>query len=183
MSDTGRLLTAAEFVRFPDDDYRYELVEGRLVRMSPTGWEHGRIVSRLLVRLSEHAGSRRLGLVVPEVGFKLRSNPDTVRGPDLAFVRQDRLPAEKVRGFWSGPPDLAIEVLSPDDRPAEMRDKVEEYLSSGVVAVVVVDPDDISITTYRRLSSPVTSRDGDSLDLGDVVEGFQLKVSEVFGTP
>ena len=181
MSDAARLLTAAELERLPDDDYRYELVEGRLVRMSPTGWEHGRIVARLLVRLNQYGESRKLGLAVTEVGFKLRSNPDTVRAPDVAFVRQERLPAEKLRGFWNGPPDLAVEVLSPADRPNEIRDKVEEYLSSGVLAVVVVDSDDTSVTTHRRLSPPVTARDDDELDLGDVVEGFRCAVPEIFG--
>jgi Uma2 family endonuclease len=180
MSDSGRLLTAAELERFPDDDYRYELVDGRLVRMSPTGWEHGRIVMRIGVLLGAHLRDRDLGAVVSEVGFKLHSNPDTVRGPDIAFVRQERLPAGKLRGFWNGPPDLAIEVLSPEDRPNDIHDKMEEYLSSGVLAVVVVDPGDTSVTTYRRLSSPVTAREGDELDLDDVVEGFRCRASEIF---
>ena len=179
MSDTGRLLTAAELERFPVDDYRYELVEGRLVRMSPTGWEHGRIVMRFGFLLGAYLRDRDLGAVVSEVGFKLRSDPDTVRGPDIAFVRQERLPTGKLRGFWNGPPDLAIEVLSPDDRPHEIRDRVEEYLSSGVLAVVVVDPEDASVTTHRRLSSPVTAREGDELDLDDVVEGFRCTVREI----
>src|SRR6478672_9366656 len=116
MPADARLVTAEELEKFPDDDYRYELVEGRVVRMSPVGYRHGRIVVRIAVLLSGHVERHQLGVVLTDVGFKLASNPDTVRGTDLAFIRQARLPAQDLPGFWEGPPDLVIEVLSPDDR-------------------------------------------------------------------
>ena len=180
MSDTSRLVTAAELEKFPDDDYRYELVEGRVIRMSPTGYEHGRIVARLLWLLETHLRARRVGSVVTEVGFKLRSNPDTVRAPDVAFVRQARIPTATLKGFWTGPPDLAIEVLSPDDRAVDLRAKVEEYLSCGVAVVVVIDPDEPNATIHRATVRSVTLRSGDQLDLDDVVEGFRCSLQEVF---
>ena len=71
--------------------------------------------------------------------------------------------------------------MSPDDRPGDVSAKVEEYLTSGVLAAVVVDPDGMSVTTYRRLSPPVTARNDEELDLADVVEGFRCFARELFG--
>jgi Uma2 family endonuclease len=180
MSDATRLVTAEELERFPDDDYRYELVEGRVIRMSPTGWEHGRIVMRVGFLLGQHVRSTNLGEVVTEVGFTLRSNPDTVRAPDVAFVRRERIPTGRLRGFWTGSPDLAIEVLSPDDRATGIHAKVEEYLTCGVLAVIVLDPDDATATIHRRLAPPVTVCDNDEIELDDVVVGFRCAVRELF---
>jgi len=180
MPADARLVTAEELERFANDDYRYELVEGRVVRMSPVGFEHGRIVMRLGSLLVRHAQERSLGAVVTEVGFKLASNPDTVRGPDLAFIRRSRIPPQEVRGFWNGPPDLVAEILSPDDRAPEIRAKVEDYLARGVSAIIVVDPDDRTVTTYRPSTSAVTLRDNDMLELGDVVSGFRCSLRDIF---
>src|SRR6185369_5108060 len=123
MSEATRLVTAEELEKFPSDDRRYELVEGRLVRMSPVGPPHGQVVVRLTVLLDSHVRSRHLGSLMTEVGFTLATDPDTVRAPDLALLRQSRQLLKTVRGFWKGAPDLAIEVLSPDDRPADVREK------------------------------------------------------------
>lgn len=181
MSDTARLVTAEELEKFPDDDYRYELVEGRIIRMSPVGVLHGGVTAGLLAMLVQHAKAYNLGLVATEVGFKLATNPDTVRAPDIAFVRRDRLPATGLpRGFWHGPPDLAAEVLSPEDRPSEVREKVEEYLTHGVTLVLVIDPDSQTVTAHRRLAAPVMLTEDDKLDLNDVVPGFNCRVREIF---
>ena len=180
MSETARLVTAAELERLPDDDYRYELVEGRLIRMSPVGFEHGFLVIRLGRLVDEHVRARHLGFVVSEVGFKLRSNPDTVRAPDVAFLRLERLAAERPKGFWTGAPDLAIEVLSPDDRPGDVREKVEEYIHHGVPLVVIVDPDSQTATIHRRGVAPETYSREEQLDLSDVVDGFRCSISAIF---
>jgi Uma2 family endonuclease len=182
MPADARLVTAEELEKFPDDDYRYELVEGRVVRMSPVGFQHGRIVVRIAALLYKYVESRHLGVVLTEVGFKLASNPDTVRGPDLAFIRGTRLPARDLTGFWDGPPDLAVEVLSPDDRATEIRAKVEQYLERGVAAVVVVDPDGRTITVHRPSAPPLTlTAADDRLDLDDVVPGFHCSLGEILG--
>jgi Uma2 family endonuclease len=179
MPETGRLVTAEELEKFPDDDYRYELVEGRLIRMSPVGLPHGEIVMNIGARLLPHVRRQGLGLVVTEVGFTLKRNPDTVRAPDVAFIRRDRLPADR-RGFYNGPPDLAIEVLSPDDTRSEVRDKVAEYLACGVPLVIVVDPDEQSATVSRPTMEPVRLSGNDVLDLSDIVDGFSCHVQELF---
>ncbi len=181
MSDAARLVTAAQLEKFPDDDYRYELVEGRVIRMSPVGYQHGRLVARLLVLLDQHLRRHNLGVAVTEVGFTIASDPDTVRAPDIAFIRQNRLPAIDPRGFWQGPPDLAIEVLSPDDRPSEVRIKVEEYLACGVPLVLVINPDEKSVTTFRPSRSSTTLRgDEEILGLDEVVSGFRCTLREIF---
>jgi len=181
MSETSRVVTAEELERFPSDDRRYELVEGRVVRMSPVGYQHGRTVARVLFLFGQHLEGRNLGVVVTEVGFKLASNPDTVRAPDVAFIRQDRIPSSDPRGFLTGPPDLAVEMLSPDDRPAEIEAKVDEYFARGVALVLVIDAGLKTVTVFRSPVSPVTLRDGDDLlDLNDVVPGFSCQVHEIF---
>jgi Uma2 family endonuclease len=179
MSETTRLVTAEELERYPDDDYRYELVEGRIIRMSPVGYDHGRVVARAIYLLQQHLAGDPTGVVLTEVGFKLASNPDTVRAPDVAFIHRRRLPPTRA-GFWHGQPDLAIEVLSPDDRPGEIRAKVTEYLAHGVDAVVIVDPDSQSVAVHRRAEASQTLTGDDVLDLDPVVPGFRCTVSSVF---
>jgi Uma2 family endonuclease len=182
MPNAARFVTAQELERYPEDDWRYELAEGRVIRMSPVGYEHGRVVARLLYLLERHFRSHRtLGAAMTEVGFKLASDPDTVRAPDVAFLRHERIPAPPARGFVNGPPDLAMEVLSPDDTPSAIGAKVDEYLSQGVTLVVVVNPDEKTVTSCRRLLPPVTSRSGDErLDLDDVIPGFSCSLEEIF---
>jgi Uma2 family endonuclease len=181
MPERTPLVTSAELARIAArDDYRYELVAGRVIRMSPVGWQHGVIVVRLLVLLETYLRSHRLGAAVTEVGFTLGTNPDTVRGPDVAFVRQERVPRESLRTFWSGAPDVAMEVMSPDDTAREMDVKVAEYLSAGVSAVVVVDPDASSVTSHRPGGLRYISRRGEELDLSDVIPGFRCAVDDIF---
>jgi len=181
MFEPGALVTAEELERYSSDDRRSELVDGRIVRMSPVGVEHGRTVVRLIGLLDSHVRARDLGFVLTEVGFKLASNPDTVRAPDVAFVRRDRIPTPVPRGFLHGPADLAIEVLSPDDRVSEITAKVDEYLSAGVAVVLVVDPAHRVLTSHRRLSPPiVTVSPDDTIDLGDVVPDFIFRIGDVF---
>jgi Uma2 family endonuclease len=175
------LLTADEFARIPDDDYRYELVEGRLVRMSPPGSRHAAVAARLCAMLAPHAQTHNLGVVFGPGGFKLASSPDTVREPDVAFVRRERIPRTGVpEGFWPGPPDLAVEIQSPGDRAREIESKIDQYLQCGVRLVWVVDPDARTLTTYRRGSAPVTLRDRDTLAGGDVLPDFGCSVAALF---
>lgn len=181
MESSLHLVTADEFARIPDDDYRYELVEGRVIRMSPPGFRHGALATRLGIVLGQHIEGHNLGVLVTEAGFKLASNPDTVRGPDLAFVRRERISAAGLpAGFWAGPPDLVVEILSPDDRPSEVRRKIDDYLSRGVRLVWVFDPDEKTATTYRRLAAPITIGIDENLDGGEMLPGFSCPVRRIF---
>jgi len=159
---------------------RCELVRGELRRMIPPSYEHGRIANRIGYRLTLHVESKGLGTVVAaETGFLIARRPDTVRAPDAAFVRAERA-AGPARGYYPGAPDLAVEVLSPDDRPGEVRAKVEEWLQAGAGAVWVVDPESRTVVVHERLRDPVVLRDTDLLRGGDVVPLFTLPVRDVF---
>jgi Uma2 family endonuclease len=131
--------------------------------------------------LWQHAEAQRLGVVMTPAGFKLATNPDTVRGPDVAFIRRERIPATGLpEGFWLGPPDHAVEIRSPGDRASAVRAKVEDYLTRGVTLVWVVEPRRQTVTVYRRLSPPVTHCGDETLDAGDVVPGFACTVRTIF---
>ena len=181
MSESTDLVTAEELARLPDDGYRYELVEGRLIRMSPVSFDHGRIVMRMGFLLSRHLEQYPVGVIGTEIGFKLASNPDTVRGPDIAFIKNERVPSRGKSGYIKGAPDLVIEVLSLDDRPRDTREKTDEYLAQGVPLVVVLDPDKRTASTFRPgIASIVLRSQSDVLNLSDVLAGFHGRLREIF---
>jgi Uma2 family endonuclease len=181
MFESTDLVTAEELARLPDDGCRYELVEGRLIRMSPVTFDHGRIVMRMGFLLNRHLEQHPVGVIGAEIGFKLASNPDTVRGPDIAFIRNERVPSRGKHGYVKGAPDLVIEVLSPDDRPRDTREKIEAYLGKGVPLVVVLDPDKRTARTFRPgLSSIALRSQSDVLNLSDVIAGFRCQLRDIF---
>ncbi len=176
------MLTLEEFQCLPEEaEHRIELVRGRLVREPRPGAEHGWLTVKLIVRLDEHVRERGLGLVVTETGFALADDPPTVRGPDLAFIAEEHLPADGIpSGFWLVAPDLAVEVVSPSNSVAEIQEKVLEYLESGSRLVWVVDPRTRSVTAYRSKDDVRVLTQGDTIDGADVLPGFRLPVSELF---
>src|ERR1044072_1320841 len=115
MSTTTHLMTAEELGNLPDEPLRHELIKGELLTMPLTKHEHMRVAANLTVILWQHAKANRLGDVYAEGGFKIESDPDTVLGPDVSFVSQDRISLSP-EGYFLGPPDLVIEVISPGDR-------------------------------------------------------------------
>src|SRR5207253_7566154 len=141
------ILTADELLHIPDK--HAELVRGVLVVREPPGLRHGRIALELGRRLADHVAAGRLGRVYVESGFKLTSNPDTVRGPDVAFIRQTRLPEPEPVGYPALAPDLVVEILSPSDRPGDVLGKVADWLSAGTRLVWVVDPERRLVRIYR----------------------------------
>lgn len=172
--------TAEQLARLPDDECRYELVEGRLRRMSPVGGVHGMLVLRLGAAIAAWVAERDLGVVMTETGFVLERNPDTVRAPDLAFVHASRIPPTGVpAGYWPGAPDLVAEILSPGDRRTEMRAKVRDYLRSGVRLVWVIDPVARACTVSRSLSA-IPGRVQHTLDGEDVLPGFSCSLPQLF---
>src|SRR5215207_4926141 len=144
-------VTADELLHLPDDGFRYELVRGELRRMTPAGNVHGRVAMSFAWRLARHVEENRLGTVyAAETGFRLATDPDTVRAPDVAFVSRARTDeVGDVEEFWPGAPDLAVEVVSPSDAFTDVVEKVSEYLAAGCRMIVVVDPRGRSATVYR----------------------------------
>ena len=185
MSTTTTLTTAEDLLRMPDDGFRYELIEGMLKKMSPAGYKHGVIIVRLTRLLANHVDAQHLGQVTAaETGFRLAQNPDTVRAPDIAFVKADRIPTDKIpQTFWPGAPDLAVEVLSPNDIAEEVEEKVNDYLGHGCSMVWVVSPKQKTITVFCSKTDITILSENDLLDGRDVVPGFQCSVQEIFAIP
>src|SRR6266851_9189251 len=182
MSTEVQLMTADELLALPRGEFRYELVNGELKKMSPAGQKHGRITVRLTLPLAKHVQDLQLGEVyAAETGFKLKSNPDTVLAADIAFVRKERLKAlGETESYWPGAPDLAVEVNSPSDTVREVEKKVMEWLEFGSRLVWIVSSTLHTVTVYRSLTDIETLTEKDILDGGDVVPGFQLSIAEIF---
>jgi Uma2 family endonuclease len=182
VQDQGeRLLTAAEFERMPEEDaYRIELVRGRLVRSPRPAPLHGRLVARLSRLLDEFVENAGTGVVLADVGALLARNPDTVRGPDVAFYSHERIPESGyATGFW-GPPDLAVEITSPSNQVSEIQAKVTEYLDAGVRLVWVIDPPTRTVTVYSVGGEARIVRSDQVLEGGEVLGGFRLPLTAFF---
>ncbi|HWQ34136.1 MAG TPA: Uma2 family endonuclease [Blastocatellia bacterium] len=182
MSATLTLITADELLQMPDDGFRYELVKGELHRMPPTGGEHGKISLRLGSMIAWHVRQHKLGVTfAAETGFLIATDPDTVRAPDASFIRQDRIPESGIpKGYIPGAPDLAVEVISPNDIYSEVEAKVLEWLDAGTRMVIVVNPRKHTVTVYRSQTDITILRENDTLSGGDVLPGFSCKVAELF---
>jgi Uma2 family endonuclease len=177
-----RLMTADDLLRLPDDGFRHELVRGELRTMSPGGRRHGRVTIKVSSPLAEFVEAHGLGEVyTAETGFVLAQNPDTVRAPDVSFVSRDRLAAlGDPDRYGLGAPDLAVEVLSPNDRPRDVAKKVADWLASGTRLLWVADPRRRSVTEHRPGASARVLGEDDWLDGQDVVPGWRLSVRALF---
>jgi Uma2 family endonuclease len=176
-------MTADELLRLPTGmGERYELVNGELMTMTPAGYEHGDIALELGARLRVYARTNQLGRVSgAETGFRLRSNPDTVRAADVAFVSQARIPPGRLpQGFFPGAPDLAVEIISPSEAAAEIQRKVTEYFTAGSHLVWVVYPDLRQVVVFRSARQSMVLAADDTLDGGELLPGFTCRVAELF---
>ena len=174
------LLTADELQHVYVPDKRVELVRGLLVVRELPGMRHARVAMDLALALGAHVRAAALGRVYAEAGFKLASNPDTVRGPDVAFIRRDRIPDPEPTGFAHFAPDLVVEVISPGDRAGEVLAKVADWISAGTRVVWVLDPARRVARVYRADGTEQILTADQSLDGGDVVPGFSCPVGEIF---
>jgi len=180
MASSVRLLTAEDIERLPRDK-RGELIDGVFIEVPPANAQHGHIAVRIAVLLDSFARPRGLGSVSTEVGFILRRNPDLLRGPDVALVRAERVPpGGPPATFWALAPDLAVEVISPEDRPAEIQAKVREYLEAGTRLVWLVYPATRTVVVIRSLLEREELVEADTLDGGEVLPGFSCRVAEIF---
>lgn len=185
MTTMRTLITEEDLLRMPNDGYRYELIEGELRQMPPTGYEHGRCTINLSTLLSAHVRTHKLGdVLAAETGFIIARTADgrmTVRAPDVAFVACGRIPAgTDTSKYLELAPDLIAETLSPSDTAIEVEEKIASWLKAGVRVALVVNPTARSITIYRSLTEIMRLTDEDELDLSDVVTGFRCRVSEIF---
>jgi Uma2 family endonuclease len=149
-----------------------------LIIREPAGYQHGDVAMRLGAAMHAHAEAHDLGRVfAAETGFTLARKPDTVRAPDVAFISNERLPDPPPRGFAEMAPDLAVEVLSPDDRAGEVLDKVADWLKAGTPLVWVVDPLRATARVYRADGSESLLGESDVLQGEDVLPGFTCAIA------
>lgn len=176
-------LTLEQFQRLPEDEWRSELVRGKLVREPPAGMAHGRIAARIASLIVPLARERGLGAVfTAETGFILSDEPPTVRAPDVAFVSRERLPSDDLpEGFGRLAPDLAVEVASPSNTAAELHGKVLDYLEAGTRIVWLIEPGTGTVTVYRSRDDIRLLREEDELDGGDLLPGLLVPVADLFG--
>ena len=157
-----------------------ELIDGRVVPMSPTGALHGNTELKLGRFLAEFVEQKGVGWVMSgEVGIVTRRDPDRVRGADLVFVSRERC-AELPGGFLDFAPDLVVEVLSPNDRWTEVQSKLDEYFALGVIQVWIADPSTRRITVYTGPTTGEQLAPGERLRGQGALEGFELDPARVF---
>ena len=163
-----------------------ELVAGRVVRMTPTNPTHGRIEVNVAAALRHFVRTQNLGVVMAgEVGVFTARNPDTVRAADVLFLSHDRnARRERQEGFLDVAPELTVEILSPTDRPDQVRRKLGEYFAAGVLHVWVIDPASHRVHVHRDRGERLTLASGDVLTGGDMLQdmlpGFELPVDDIF---
>lgn len=182
MATIHQITTAQELLDKPGLG-RCELVHGELAMMTPAGYQHGRIVSRINARLENYVDHEALGEVTgAETGFQIARDPDTVRAPDVGFVCADRVPSAPTTGFFQGAPDLAVEVLSPSDRAGEVLAKVQDWLGAGCRAVWLIDPANQTVSVCDDRNQTVALHSSDELTGGDVIPGFCVTVADIFAS-
>lgn len=177
----GTLMTAEDLYELPDGSKGYELVRGELRVSEPPGHVHGLLALELGARLSAFVRTRKLGVVTVESGYVLHRDPDTVRGPDVSFVRRDRRPpAERAHLFIEGAADLSAEIVSPSDSRAEVAEKVSDAIAGGVRLVWVIYPKTRHAVVHTPDGIPEIVHADGALDGRDVVPGFSLPLAELF---
>ena len=177
-----RPTTREDLERMGSAGERMELIDDELREKAGVSQRHGEIEAQIFSPLSVHILSNKLGRIYPsDTQFTVSRNPDKILIPDLAFVRADRLPPEGERWRIAGhAPDLAVEVISPNDSYDEVVEKVELYQQAGVPLVWLVHPRRKSVVVYPLGQPPRTLFETDILDGGEVLPGFALPVAEIF---
>ena len=175
-------VTAEELLTMPDDGFRYELVRGELRKMAPAGHTHGRYAWSIAFSMGRIVDANRLGeIYIADTGFVLATDTEHVRVPDVAFVRRERAEAVgDAPGFFPGPPDIAVEVISLSDRYTDVDEKVTDLLDSGTLAVILVDPRRRVVKVHRSSTDVAVLGEDDMLSVDDIVPEWQMLVGEIF---
>jgi Uma2 family endonuclease len=175
-----KLITGEELLALGDIG-PCELIDGRIVPMSPTSKEHGSLESRLDRSLGGFVEAHGLGeAFVGEVGIYIRRGPDRIRAADFAFVSNERLRQSTGQGFLGVAPELVVEIVSATDRWSEIRQKLGDYFSIRVERVWIVEPENRDVLVYRSSTEAQAVREGDTLRGEGALEGFSLAVSDLF---
>ena len=181
MFDTTQPTTADELLQMPDDGFRYELVRGKLRRRPYRGQREGSVAGSMAAWLGGYVNRNRLGVATLASGYKLESDPDHVLAPAVGVVLRERAEAVgRTDDYFPGAPDVAVEVVSLDDRLGDIEEKTRDYLSAGTLAVIVVDPRRRTVTVHRPDSDPDALTEDGTLAVEHVVPGWRLPVRDIF---
>jgi Uma2 family endonuclease len=176
------VMTAEELERVSIPGKSTELIRGRLVVSEPPGTNHGRVAARLAMLVGVFVHRHELGDVfAQDTGFKIESNPDTVRAPDLAFVARARRTQLTRRGYSALAPDLVAEIISPDDSPGKVLAKISAWLEAGVRLAWVIDPERSTAQVYRPDGSVALVAADGMLEGEDVLPGFTCTLADILG--
>lgn len=183
MTPPPETIRLADYERNATSKSPSELVRGRIVEMNPPTPYHGWVCGNVNRILGNYIVSRKLGRVMSnDSGVVTESDPDTLRGADVAYYSFARLPPGPFSRdeYLAVVPDFIVEVMSPNDRWSQVFAKVTEYLKAGVTAVCVLDPNPASAgaTVYRDNRAPEQFAAEAELVLPDVLPGFRVRVSE-----
>lgn len=178
----SKLLTAAEYGRLGGDGRSTELVRGRVVEMNRPFTSHGYFLSRINALLWSFVEKNDLGRVVAgDAGVITQHDPDTVRGPDVAFYSYQRIPRGSLPDeYWPASPELVIEVRSPSDRWKDVLQKVAEYLNADVQTVAVLDPASKRVHVYSADNEATIVEGTDVLTFPDILPGFEVVAENLF---
>ena len=179
MTTKRKFMTAEELMLLTDHGHRQELVRGELIEMPPPGKAHGVVSSRFGIALGNYAESTDYGTVGDNHGYRLESNPDTVRAPDVAWFAPGH-PAEDTDGYPEQAPDLVVEIKSPSDTPRDVAEHAQMWLDFGAREVWYGDPETTTVTRYHPDLEPEVLGEDDVLDGGDLLPGFSIPVWQLF---
>lgn len=181
MSTITTELTAEAFWLLPETAMQRSLIRGEVIERMPPGARHGVIATAFSLRLGIWAAKQRAGIVGTESGFILARDPDVVRGPDVYFMRAERLPEGGIpEAFWTLAPDLAVEVVSPSETAEEVRETVRDFLSAGTALVWVVYSRTREVIAHTPDGLARTFRESDLLSDSAILPGFAHPVGEFF---
>jgi len=181
-SEEKKVWTAEDLLALADDENRYELVRGKLMMMTPASTRHGKFAARLVRALGNYVEEHELGeAYTAEPGFQLEAEPLTIRAPDVAFVRQERIPPEgEPEGFWAIAPDLVVEIISPLETAQQVHEKIADYLRAGTSLLWLIYPTSQTAMEYRPPMEGRRLTVEDDLDGGDTVPGFHYPLKRLF---
>ena len=174
-------VTLEEYAALPKHP-RYELVKGVLVELMAASRDHERTVIRIGRHMDIHVDIHGLGEVYgSNRGYVTGpDSPGTSRMPDVSFVSNARLEQPELAGMlYNGAPDLAVEILSESNTPAQIAQKIDEYLNAGGRAVWVIDIDARTITVHTTDAPPLALTDADTIHGGDYLPGFACPVADL----
>jgi len=175
-------MTADELLKLHIPNKRIELLEGVAMVREPAGYVHGRVTMNLTARLVLYLQGRPAPsgqLIAAATVFTLAKGPDTVRSPDIAYIRPDRVPHPETPGFPELAPDLVVDVLSPEDRPREIQQRAGQWLVAGTQVVWVVDPRRQATHVYRSDGTEEFIGTDGSLHGEDILPGFECRLEAI----